>query len=299
MAASATRCGCVPRCGRGLLARQHHQLLHQAGGTVDAGLQPAGCAGTGLVVARAAQGLYLQLQRRQRRAQLMGGIGHEALLRFEGLAHAVKEPVELVYQRADLVGQTVLADRLQVGTLTLGELAPHPRHRCQRAGDHPPHDEHQQRRHQRGGQHGAQRQRARHLAAHGQVLRHLHHLAAGLHGQHPVARAARLHLGKPQHRALRQRRPAAGLVDAQAVGGPDLHHEFIAGPVRGVLAGHARAADRQSRAQRQRHLLHVVVEDLVGLGQRRAVGKQALCGRAQQDGGQQQPQQPRAQRVRG
>ena len=113
------------------------------------------------------------------------------------------------------------------------------------------------------------------------------------------ALSAILRIADAQHRALRQCRPAAGLVDAQAIGAPDLHHEFIAGPVRGVLAGHARAADRQSRAQRQRHLLHVVVEDLVGLGQRRAVGKQALCGRAQQDGGQQQPQQARAQRVRG
>jgi hypothetical protein len=69
----------------------------------------------------------------------------------------------------------------------------------------------------------------------------------------------------------------------------------LPGPARPFL----RFGVRQRRAgtQRQRHLLHVVVEDLVGVVERRAVGDRGLRQRGQGDGRQQEPQQAPAQRV--
>ena len=112
------------RSGRRLVARQHQQLLHEAAGAVDAGLQARGGAFPGVVVAGAAQALHLQLERGQWRAQLVGGIGHETLLSLERLAHPPEQAIELAHQRADLVGQAILAHRFQVGALAPGDLAP-------------------------------------------------------------------------------------------------------------------------------------------------------------------------------
>jgi hypothetical protein len=60
----------------------------------------------------------------------------------------------------------------------------------------------------------------------------------------------------------------------------------------------ARRQGRQARPQRLGGLLHVVVEQHVGLVQRSAVGQADLRQRREGDGRQQEPQQPGAQRRR-
>ena len=78
-----------------LLARQRQQLLDQAGRPCDAGFEPshglvAVCAGR-----RRPQRLHLQVERRQRRAQLVRRIGDERALALDGLL----EPGQQVVQR--------------------------------------------------------------------------------------------------------------------------------------------------------------------------------------------------------
>jgi hypothetical protein len=237
--------------------------------------------------------LHLQLEGRKRRAKLVRGIGNEVLLRIEGMAHAAEQEIQLLHQRAHLVGQPLFADRRKIVGLPRGHLPAHPRDRCERPAHDPPDDQHQQRRHQCHGRNGAQRQGARHAAARGHVLRHLDHEAAGLHREHAVGIAARAHLGKAEHRELRQRRLLGRLEDAHAVRGPHLHHELEV-LLAAADAAHGRAR-RQPGAQRQRHLLHVVVEDLVGLAQHGAVGGQRLHAGREHDRREQKPQQARAQ----
>jgi hypothetical protein len=229
----------------------------------------------------------------------MRRIGHEVLLRLERLIDAREQQVEFVHQRAHLGGQAGAIDRRQVVGTPLRDLAAHALHGRERAAHGPPRGQRQQRRHERDGHGRAQRQRARHGAAHGHVLRHLDHLQRRLHRQHAVGAAARAHVGESQHGALRQRQAAVGFVDAHTVGRPDLHHEFGA-----LLPLHQRAVvprrqRRQAGAQGLGHLLHVVVEDRVRLGQRRTVRQARLHQHAEGDGGQQGQQQPSAQRLHG
>ncbi len=285
--------------GPRLLARQGQQLLDQARGPVDAGGQALGGAGPGLVVTRARQRLRLQLQGGQRRAQLMRRIGHEVLLRIERLLHARQQQVELIHQRAHLGRQALRVHAGEVVGAPLGHLAAHALHGRQRAAHRPPGGQRQQRRHQGNGPGGAQRQLARQRAAHGHVLRHLDDLQRRLHRQHAVGAPTRLHVGKAQHRALRQAQAQVGLEHPQAVGRPDLEHEFMA-----FLARHQRIAvlaprpRGQAGAQRLGGLLHLAVEQGVSLVHCSAPGQRRLHQHAQGNGAQQRQQQPRAQRVR-
>ena len=267
------------------LPGQGQQLLHQPGGTVDAAGQALGGGGTRRIVARALQALQLQTQRGQGRAQFVRGIGHKMLLRIEGALHALEQQVEFPDQGLHFVGQLGIVHGRQVVGLALGELAAHALHRGQRAAHAPPHGQHQERRHEGQRRQRAQRQAAGHALPHGHVLRHLDDLRARLHREHPVGAAACLYVGEAQHGDLRQGRAHGRFKNAQAFVGPDLHDEFVV-----FILGRRRRTDalgvhRQARAQRQRGLLHVVVEQRVGLGQCAAVGQRALHGAGQHDGG--------------
>lgn len=281
--------------GLRLLAGQDQQLLDQARGAVYAAGQALhgqhACAG----VAGALQALHLQLERGQRRAQLVRGVGHEMLLRLEGMLHARQQAIEFTHQGLQLAGQAGVADGHQVIDLAPRQLAAHALHGREQAAYGPPHGQGQQRRHRRQRQQRTQRERARHGAARRHVLRNLDDLRARLQRKHAVGGAARLHLGEAQHRDLRQRDAHGGLEDTQALVGPDLDDELV------VLVFGARTAagpriGRQAGAQRERGLLHLVVEQRVGLRQRMTVGQHALDQGGDGDGGQQEHQQPQAQR---
>ena len=277
-----------------VLPGQREQLLDQMGRAVDALPELLQRLRAGGVVRRAPQRLQLQLQRRQRRAQLMRRVGDEVLLLLEGLPHAVQQAVEFGDQRLDLGGEVLVVDRRQVLRRAARQLLAHPLQRRQRMRDHPPHDQRQHRQHQRRRQHRAPRELPRHALAHRDVLRDLHDLETPLHREDPIALAAQRDIREAQHRALRQPVRAGRAVQRRAVQAPDLHDQVDAL----LLPQRQRQAGAHAGAQRQRDLLHLVVEDLVGLHQRVAVGAHALDQRAGQHRAQQEQQQPVAQRAR-
>jgi hypothetical protein len=277
------------RSRAGFLAGQHQQLLDQAYRAVYALVEPgdAGLAFGGRV-AVAAQGLGLQLERRQRRTQLVRRVGHKMFLCLEGAAHAAEQQVELVHQRPHLVGQPFGGQRRQIIGAAARHLAPGPLYGRQRAADDPPDGQHQQRRQQHKRHHGAHRQRARAGRARVQVLGDLHGLQRCLQGVDAVAVAVGLDVGKPQHRTRRQRR-AGGAEDLRAVQAPDLHIDLEAVVVVGLFE---RQVQGHAAAQRARHLLQVLVEHRIGLPQRTAVGGAGLQNGRAQDGGEHKPEQP-------
>ena len=246
-------------------------------------------------IGRALQGHQLQLERGQRRAQLVRGVGHEVLLRLEGLAHALQQRVELGHQGPHLVGQALGRHGGQVLRAARGQLAAHALHGRQRTAHHPPHGQRQHGRQQGDGQQTLPGGIARQGAAHAHVLRHLDHLRARLQREHAVHRAARRHVGKAQHGHLRQRGAQGGFKNAQAFVGPDLDDEFVVLILGRRALGPAARIHRQAGAQRKGGLLHLVVEQGVGLQQRVAVGQQALQQRREHDGRAQEHEQPRAQ----
>ncbi len=280
-----------------LLPRQHQQLFDQPGRAVDAGRKSRHRHCTRVVARRSLQALDLQFQRGQRGAQFVGRIGDEMFLRLEGMPHPAEQQVEFLHQRTHLVGQSRIAHRRQIVCLPFRELAPHPRHRCQRAAHHPPDRQHQQRHHQHDRAHRAQRQLAGHLPPRGEILRDLNHLRSRLHREHAVGGSVRVDVRKSEHRALRQRCAGRRFEHLQSVGRPHLDDEIEILFEFKRACRHAGARDRQARAQRHRHLLHVVVEYLVGLGQGGAVRHQSLGGGGERDGHQQEPEQAGAQRM--
>ena len=125
---------------------------------------------------------------------------------------------------------------------------------------------------------------------------HLDDLRPRLQGENTVGGVAHLHVREAQHGQLRQRRTHGGLEDAQAFMGPYLDNEFV------VLVLGARAATpglgvgRQACAQGKGRLLHLVVEQCIGLGQGAAVRQRGLRQRSAQHGREKQGQQAPAQR---
>ncbi|MNT34030.1 hypothetical protein D3C72_1699860 [compost metagenome] len=201
-----------------------------------------------------------------------------------------------MHQGTHLVGQARFRNGRQIVRLARRHLFAHARDGRQRTTDDPPDDEHQYRRHQRNRAHRAQRQAAGHALAHGHVLGDLHGLGTGLHGEDAVSRTVRLYIRKAQHGALRQFRARDRTEDLHAVRRPYLHHHVV---VDGVgRQGLRMVGQRRAGAQRQGHLLHVIVENLVGVVQGAAVGDRGLRQGRHDDGRQQKPQQAAAQRMR-
>ena len=97
----------MKRCrgGAGLGPRQRQQLLDQPRRAFDAGGQRIGRGGTFVFAAGALEQLQLQLQRGQRRAQLVRRVGDEGALRVQRQAQALQQRVQRRHQRRHLVGQ--------------------------------------------------------------------------------------------------------------------------------------------------------------------------------------------------
>jgi hypothetical protein len=94
--------------GRPFLARQQQELADQFDGPLDAFAQALGGQLARRRVGGTLQGLQLQAQRGQRRAQLMRRIGHEMALRLQALLHPREQGIELPDQGPHLVGQALL-----------------------------------------------------------------------------------------------------------------------------------------------------------------------------------------------
>ena len=129
IAASASRASSPRSTGSsakrraGLAARQRQQLLDEASGAVDALAERLDRRRARGVVAGAAQQPQLQLQRRQRRAQLVRGVGDEGALAVERAAQALEQGVERARQRRDLVGQAGRRHRRERARVARSHLA--------------------------------------------------------------------------------------------------------------------------------------------------------------------------------
>ena len=278
-----------------LVTRQCQHLLDQTGRAVDTCRESPHSDVARCCVGRALKTLYLQLECGQRRPQFVRSVSDKVLLRIERMSNPIEQQVELMNQRPHFFGQALFAHRRKLVGLARGHLPTYSLHRRKRSTDHPPHHQHQQRGHQRDRADRPQSQRTGHALAYLQVLSHLYDQPAGLHREHAIGCATRPHVGKTEYRELRQCGLLRRLKDAHAVCCPDLHHELEV-LLAGADATHCRAR-RQPGAQRKGHLLHVVVENLVGFVQHRAIGHQRLHTGCQHDGGQQEPQEARAQRT--
>ena len=274
----ARKRGQVHRRGRlleraGLLARQGQQLRHQP----DRSLQPAAHHREGfaafVVVAGAFGELDLQLQRGQRRAQFVSGVGDECALR----QHRALEPRQQIVQRVregqDLARQAGLGDRLQALHVARLQLGRHAAHRRQARADHDPHQRTEQRQHQQQRRGGAQRHPRGEVPATGQRLRDLHDGVAQLRAVHPPQAAGRAHVGEAELRPFGQDRLAVREVQPQAAAIPDLNDDVF------IDVDQRRPARRHRReglaGQRGGELPELVVEHLVGLRQRLAIDQRA------------------------
>lgn len=98
----------------GVERRQVQQLLAQVGRTLQALLQRlGGCSAAGFVMA-AKQHMRLCRERRQRRAQPVGGVVHKSALQRQVLAQARQQCIERAAQRLQLGVAQVRTQRLQV-----------------------------------------------------------------------------------------------------------------------------------------------------------------------------------------
>ena len=209
---------------------------------------------------------------------------------------ARQQRVQLVDQRAHFQRHTVGGDGRNIARAALGQLLAHAVQGAQRPRHDTPDDQHQQRRQQRDGQHGPQRQLASDLAAHGRVLRHLDHLGAGAQRVHAKVGAAGAHVGKADHRLRRQQLLAGRAVQHHAIGAPDLDDQIARATLFAVQRVVAQHAGGHAAGQRQGDALHLRVKDGFGLGQRRAPGDQRLQHGDHRHSGQQRTDQPATQR---
>ncbi len=82
-------------------------------GAFHGGAEAAARLEAGGLIRGAIQQLQLQPQRRQRRAQLVRGVGYEGALRGEGLLQAPQQAIQLADQGLDFPRQVVRPERPQ------------------------------------------------------------------------------------------------------------------------------------------------------------------------------------------
>ena len=105
-------------------------------------------------------------------------------------------------------------------------------------------------------------------------------------------------IGKSEHSPVRQRGARRRLEHPQAIGGPHLNDKVGMLAYTGRVDGGTVSVDGQGRTQGHRHLLHVVIEDVIGFGTGREVGNRGLRHRRHRDGDEQPTKQSGTQRVR-
>ena len=243
-------------------ARKGEELLDHVDGAVDALSQVGmGLLALGLV-ARALGELQLQAQRRQRRAQLVRGVGDDLALLGERAAEAPHQVVERMHQRLHLLGNRRLLD----GRERLGRALRHrPRGRLQdadlAADEAPDRETHQRQGEEERDQRaegGARRERLARKA----MLRDLDPQAAMPDRVDAPLAELRVHVREARLRGAGDRDLRVRAVEQARVGRPDLDHDIEA-LAREGFGELARAV--VAIAQREGELAQLVVEQLLGL----------------------------------
>ncbi len=218
----------------------------------------------------------------------MRGVGDEGALRVEGQAQPLEQRIEGDRQRRDLVGQTGDRQRRQRPGVAGPDLAGEAIQRRQIARRQPADAERGEGRHQQ------QRQAAAPGRACCESLADLHRLGdlddalVGRDAEGAPGLAADVDGGQAEQGPRRQRRVRPRGVDASAVVAPDLDDEIELGVGQAVGLGRG---DLALVAQREGHLLQLVVEQRLGFGEHVAIGDRAHHGRRQQQQRQQRDQQ--------
>ena len=97
-----------------LRAREREQLARRAAGTGRQALDVDQRFAHAVRARIGKRALGLQAQARERRAQLMRGVGDEAILQFEQAAQAREQEIDRVRQRPDLDRHDALVERRQI-----------------------------------------------------------------------------------------------------------------------------------------------------------------------------------------
>ena len=158
-----------------LVARQGEQLLHQVNRALDRRAEIGARLEPRRLVRRSIEQLQLQTNRRQRRAQLVGGIGNEGALRLKCRMQAHQQAIELFDQRRDFLRQPVRGDGRQAVHIALLHFDRNALQRQQAAAHDADDRRTQHRQQQQQRYHHAQRRAARQLLAHPHRLRDLNH----------------------------------------------------------------------------------------------------------------------------
>ena len=276
-----------------LLARDCEQLLHQPCDARHARAQVSE-RGVAILLSRLDDRLRLQVERGERCAQLVGGVGKEGPLPFERRPQSPQQIVECVGDWPHFVRQAHRCDGFDGIGPTPAQRLGEASHRPDRPRDDPG-DQDRQRRHQH-----RERREAAHRDPCGTPFAHVHRLrdlddaVVGLDAEHSPAR--RTHAdggeagtGEPRHDVVRARQ-----VDAHAFPRPDLDDEVVFRD----SAGHARAAGKHLHlvAQQQCGLAQLRVEEGIGLGTGNAIAEPPAEGADQYHRAHQSGKQAVAQR---
>ncbi len=206
--------------------------------------------------------LQLQLERGQRRTQGVGGIGDERALVRQRIAQAGEQIVQRGGQRADLGGQPVGGQRRQRSGIARLHLTGHRAQRRQAAPHRQPHQPGQQRQQDQQRRDGAQRHAGRHLVPRTVRLGDLHHRRPEGDAVHAPCALRRDHIGEAQLGLGRQVGARVRQVEAAAGAVPDADHHVV---VVGDAGQRRRRRVDPLAGQRGGHLLHLVVEQRIGL----------------------------------
>ena len=190
-------------------------------------------------------------------------------------------------------GRPPVGERRQRLGIAGAQLAGEAGERRQVLRRQPPDHERGERRHQEQRQDAAPGGVRRQALADLDRLGDLDHALAGGDAVGAPGAALDLQRRQAEQRPRRQRRMRPRGVDAAAVDGPDLDHEV---ELRIGDAVGLRRRDLALVAQRQRHLLQLVVEDRLGLGEDVAIGDRAHQQRRQREQAEQRRQQAGADR---
>ena len=280
-----------------LLAGEREQLLDESDGALHAGGEPLRGRGALGFAARPRQHAHLKMQRREGRAQLVCGIRHERPLALERRVQPREEVVQRGGERAHLVGERGVGERLEGVDAARLHQRGEPLQGLERAPDREPDQQRQPGKQQREGLERLERELDGALPAHAHRLRHLDDLGERLHAEHPPGTPAGGDGGEAECDDAGQHGVRARLIHPHAIERPDLDHEVVGG----IGARNLRREQilHGLIAQDERGLPQVIVEERVGLDEGVAIDDPAAGGADEHDARHEPGEEPRPERGHG